>query len=219
MDKQITNKFYPFPSTKNSFVFSFEGGDGTGKSTQIQLASEYLEKKGFDVLLLREPGGTELGEKIRTLILKSPIKRSAHSNLLLFLASRSQLITEKILPFIQEPGRVVLLDRYIDSSLAYQGVGEDLGIETVLSMHAHPPLHFLPHKTFLLHLDAKQAILRRKGRQEELDQYEIKGREFAEKTLKGYFECQKLFSERIKTIEADKTPEEIFQKIIPHLPS
>ena len=141
---------YRNPETPGSFFLSLEGIEGSGKSTQIQEIEKFVQSKGLRVLTLREPGGTLFGEKLREAILNSDTPLHPLAECHLFLASRAQLLKEKILPFLLRPGSVVILDRYIDSTLAYQGKARRLGYETVLTLHQHEPLNLLPHRTYFL---------------------------------------------------------------------
>lgn len=139
------------PKIKGKLI-SFEGIEGSGKSTQCKLLEEYLSFKGIEVLHLREPGGTAISEKIRTILLDlNSIGLKPLTEFLLFAASRAQVIEERILPALQE-GTIVLCDRYKDSSVAYQGYGRGLGLELINRIHKTMGIVLNPDLTILLDL-------------------------------------------------------------------
>jgi dTMP kinase len=191
------------PETPGSFFLSLEGIEGSGKSTQIKEIEDFVKKKGFRVLTLREPGGTTFGEKLREAILQSDTPLHPLAECHLFLASRAQLLKEKILPFLLEPKSVVILDRYIDSTLAYQGKARRLGYETVLTLHQHDPLNLLPHRTYFLDISLEVSMERQKARGNVKDYFESQKAEFYQNLVDGYRELAGLFPERIMKIEAE----------------
>ena len=203
------------PETPGSYFFSLEGIEGSGKSTQIKHLSQALIHKGYKVLTLREPGGTVFGEKLREAILagKEPLHPLAEAHL--FASARAQLLKEKILPFLLNPGSVVILDRYIDSSLAYQGKARGLGYETILEIHAHDPLCLMPHRTFFLDIDLETSMGRQEHRSQAKDYFESEKVEFYTALMDGYRELATIFPDRIVRIDAS-APEETVSKIIQH---
>lgn len=205
--------FYRTPVTPESFFLSLEGIEGSGKTTQIKHIEKILADKGFRVLTLREPGGTVFGEKLREAILGSTTPLHPLAECHLFLASRAQLLKEKILPFLLQPKSVVILDRYIDSTLAYQGKARKLGLETVLELHRHDPLNLLPHRTYFLDISLETSHERQKKRGQEKDYFESEKTEFYSNLIDGYREMAHLFPERILKIDASVTPEEVSQEI------
>lgn len=205
--------FYRTPVTPESFFLSLEGIEGSGKTTQIKHIEKILEDRGFRVLTLREPGGTVFGEKLREAILGSSTPLHPLAECHLFLASRAQLLKEKILPFLLQPKSVVILDRYIDSTLAYQGKARKLGIETVLELHRHDPLNLLPHRTYFLDISLEVSHERQAKRGQAKDYFESEKTEFYSNLIDGYREMARLFPERILKIDASVTPEEVSQKI------
>jgi dTMP kinase len=208
---------YRNPETPGSFFLSLEGIEGSGKSTQIKEIESFLQKKGLRVLTLREPGGTLFGEKLREAILQSGTPLHPLAECHLFMASRAQLLKEKILPFLLVPGSVVILDRYIDSTLAYQGKARRLGYETVLTLHQHDPLNLLPHRTYFLDISLETSMERQKARGQEKDYFEQEKNEFYQNLIDGYRELSDIFPERILKIDASITPSEVTQKIISDL--
>lgn len=188
---------------------SFEGIEGSGKTTQIKSLEAELKSKNKRVLLLREPGGTVFGEKLREAILQSatPIHPLAECHL--FLASRAQLIKEKILPFLLQPDSVVILDRFMDSTLAYQGMARGLGMETILTLHQFNPLNLLPHRTYFLDIDLKTSLERQNKRGQVKDYFESEQEEFYLRLIEGYRSLPALFPDRILTIDAGQDEENV----------
>ncbi len=205
--------FYRSPVTPGSYFISLEGIEGSGKSTQIKHLETMFSDRGYRVLTLREPGGTEFGEKLREAILKSTTPLHPLAECHLFLASRAQLLKEKILPFLLQPKSVVILDRYLDSTLAYQGKARKLGIETVLELHRHEPLNLIPHRTYFLDIPLELSYDRQLKRGSVKDYFESEKSEFYSHLIEGYREMAKLFSDRILTIDASQTPEQVSKVI------
>ena len=196
---------------KGLFI-TFEGIDGCGKSTQIRLITEYLDALGKSYLLVREPGGTEIGEKIRSILLdKANNEMSPEAELLLFEAARAQIVNEKIRPAI-EAGSIVICDRFYDSTFAYQGVARSLGEDLVITLNDIATSGLAPDITFLLDLSVEDALARRKGRGEADDRMELLGLRFQEAVREGYLKAAEKF-DRIKIIDAGRTPEAIFSDI------
>ncbi len=208
---------YRNPETPGSFFLSLEGIEGSGKSTQIQEIEKFVQSKGLRVLTLREPGGTLFGEKLREAILNSDTPLHPLAECHLFLASRAQLLKEKIQPFLLRPGSVVILDRYIDSTLAYQGKARRLGYETVLTLHQHEPLNLLPHRTYFLDISLETSMERQKARGNQKDYFEAQHQEFYQNLVDGYRELSKIFSERILTINAERSPAEVTKEMMADL--
>ncbi len=169
------------------------------------------------MLNLREPGGTAFGEKLREAILGSDTPLHPLAECHLFLASRAQLLKEKILPFLLAPRSVVILDRYIDSTMAYQGKARGLGFETILELHRHDPLNLLPHRTYLLDITLETSIERQKSRGQQKDYFEAETNEFYTNLIDGYDEMAQLFNERILRIDAAQSPPEVTKLILSDL--
>ncbi len=205
---------YRNPETPGSFFLSFEGIEGSGKTTQISDLEAHLKSKNKRVLVLREPGGSAFGEKLRQAILGSQTSLHPLAECHLFLSSRAQLLNEKILPFLLEPDSVVILDRYIDSTIAYQGFARGLGLETVLTLHQHNPLNLLPHRTYFLDIDFKTSLFRQSKRGNEKDYFESEKEEFYQKLISGYRALPELFPNRVLRIDASGTPESIKSEIM-----
>ena len=186
-----------------SLFISFEGIEGSGKTTQINELKQSFEKSGKEVLCLREPGGTEFGENLRSAILESKTAITPLAELCLFAASRAQLLNEKILPYLTKPDHVVIVDRYIDSSLAYQGFARGLGAQTVLDIHKHSPLNIFPHLSFYLRISLDISMQRQSARGNEKDYFEKEKSDFYQKLIDGYEYCYKHFPDRIKLINGE----------------
>lgn len=200
---------------KKSYLISFEGIECAGKSTQIKLFQQFLTERGFECAVLREPGATTFGEKVRDILLSEENLISPEAELLLFLSSRAQLLTELVLPRLQKDRSVVILDRYIDSSLAYQGGGRKLGVEKILKIHEdYPPLNILPDMTFLLDLPIEKSRERLKSR--EKDRMEQESEDFFQEVFQTYQEIQKRFSKRIKKVNADQSIQDVHRDITNH---
>ncbi len=194
-------------------LISVEGPDGAGKTTQITLLKEYLAKKGYDSIITREPGGTKISEKIRSLILdRENMEMGRETEMLLYAAARAQLVHEVIKPALEQ-GKAVICDRYVDSSAVYQGIARGLGIETVYAVNQYAIQGILPDLTIHLDLNAEDGI-RRKKDQAELDRMELETMEFHKKVADGYRQLAKRAPERMKTIDATLSIEEIQERII-----
>ena len=199
-------------------LISFEGIEGSGKTTQIKLLSAELTKRGYNILCLREPGGTEFGEQLRASILNSKTQIHPLAEAHLFAASRMQLIHEKILPFLDSPENIVILDRFIDSSFAYQGIARKLGIQTVIDIHQHPPLNLMPDITFYLDIPLGTSFKRQETRGHEKDYFEKEKESFYKKLIIGFEECSKRFPTRFKPIDANRAVEAVHSSIMELLP-
>jgi dTMP kinase len=183
---------------------TFEGVDGSGKSTQARLLAERLRDDGREVVLTREPGGTPLGEEIRGLLLHgkdvAPWAEAA-----LFAAARAQLVDEVIQPALAR-GADVVADRYLDSSLAYQGLARGLGVERVLELNLLATSGLLPDRTFLILVPPGEAAARRR---EEPDRIEREGTGFAEEVDRAYREVAKMFAQRVTLVDGTLSEEDI----------
>jgi dTMP kinase len=186
---------------------TFEGADGSGKSTQAGLLRAALAAEGRDVVLTREPGGTELGEAVRKLVLNGPLM-GAWAEAALFAASRAEHVEEVIRPAL-ERGADVVCDRYVDSSLAYQGIARGLGVDAVLRLNLAVTGELLPDVTFLLLLDPGVAT----GRHVDPDRLEREGTELQAKVDAAYRELAESFPERIVTIDASGEPAAIAREV------
>lgn len=198
---------------KRGLFITFEGNDGSGKTTQILRLKEYLMEKGMEVVLVREPGGTPIGEKIRQLVLGNENQGMCLiTEMMLYAASRAQLVHQIIRPGILE-GKAVICDRFVDSSYAYQGIGRDLGLETVRSVNQYAIGDCMPDLTFFMDVDADTAMARRNAKGEEADRIESEHMDFHRKVYEGYNQLVTLYPERIKRIDVKVSPDKVFESI------
>lgn len=206
--KEITHELlssFRAPEFPGSFFLSFEGIEGAGKSTQIIRLKDYLERKNYRVIILREPGGTPFGEKLRQAILDNKNEITPLAEAHLFASSRAQLLTEVTLKELSVPNTVVIYDRYIDSSIAYQGHARGLGVASILEIHNIFPLNLVPHLTLYLRIESDTSEKRQKMRNAPKDYFESKGPEFYKKLVVGYDLSAELFPNRIVKIDADRS--------------
>ncbi|AUN98370.1 dTMP kinase [Bacteriovorax stolpii] len=214
--KEITQELlnsFRAPAFPGSFFLSFEGIEGAGKSTQIIKLKNYLEEKNFRVLVLREPGGTPFGEKMRQAILETKTEITPLAEAHLFASSRAQLLSEVVLKELAIPNTVIICDRYIDSSLVYQGHSRGLGVAEVLNIHNVFPLNLVPHLTFYLRINVETSEKRQKMRNAPKDYFESKGVDFYKKLVVGYDLMAELFPNRILKLDAEVTLEQMTMQI------
>lgn len=192
---------------------TIEGTDGSGKSTQIELLMDYLRKKGADVIFTREPGGTQISEKIREIILDvNNSEMTGITEALLYAAARSQHVEEKIIPAI-EAGKIIVCDRFVDSSIAYQGAARGLGAEKIMGINEAALHGIMPDMTLFFDLSPEKGILRKKN-ERALDRLEKEKMDFHEKVYEGYKNLCKKYPERIKPIDADRSIDEVHSEVI-----
>lgn len=193
----------------NGMFITFEGADGCGKTTQQMLAADYLESKGYEVLITREPGAKGLGEDIRKILLdyKGPVSERCES--LLFLADRAQHVDNMILPAI-EKGQIVLCDRYTDSTVAYQGYGRQQNLERIKKLNDFATNFLKPDLTFVFDIDVETSM-QRVGM--EKDRMESEGKEFHNRVRNGYLKLAEEEPNRIKVLDASKSIDEIHQEV------
>ncbi|MBQ9756470.1 MAG: dTMP kinase [Clostridia bacterium] len=195
---------------------TFEGCDGVVKSRQIHMLEEYLKNNDIQYFLTREPGGTGVSEQIRSVILDGRnTTMTDECEALLYAAARVQLLKEEISPRLNA-GELVLCDRYIDSSFAYQGYARGLGVDFVEKINDFAVKNFMPDYTVFLSLPPEQAF-KRKGGVDKTDRVELSGREFHDKVYGGYLELAKKYPERFIVIDASGSREETHAKVIKSL--
>lgn len=191
-------------------LLTFEGIDGCGKTTQIKSVKSYFERLGREVLSLREPGGTNFSEQIREILLYSKDKISARAELLLFEAARANLVETVVKPALSE-GKVVICDRFYDSTTAYQGFGRGLPIEEINQANMIATGGLTPDATFYLYVTLETARMRSHHRY--ADRIESAGDAFFERVVAGFAEISRLEPERVYLVDANGTIEQTFRKI------
>lgn len=194
---------------KGLFI-SFEGGEGSGKSSAINVVKEKLEADGYKVVVTREPGGISVSEQIRDVILAVDNKMSKETEALLYAASRTEHLYRKVIPLVND-GYIVISDRYIDSSLAYQGYARGIGIEKVLEINMFAK-EYLPKVTYFFDVRPEVGLARIVGR-DKIDRLDLEGFDFHQKVYDGYKEVCKLYPERIKVINGERPIELIINDV------
>ena len=199
---------------KQGLFITMEGPDGSGKSTQIEAIKHYFENKGEKVVITREPGGTKISEKIRALLLdRDNVEMDSMAEALLYAASRAQLVSQVIKPALEE-GTHVICDRFVDSSIAYQGFGRELG-DSVAVINAYAVNNCMPDVTFLMKLNPE--VGKSRIRTSDQDRIEMEKLEFHNKVFKGYETLELEFPDRIVGIDATRNIDEISNEILSHV--
>ncbi len=197
-------------------LVTIEGIDGAGKTTLAAALADALRARGADAELLREPGGVELSERVRSLVKDPSLDVHPRAEALLYAAARAQLVAERIAPALAAGGWV-LLDRFVDSSLAYQGAGRGLGIEAVRAINAFATGGLRPDRTLLLRLDPGEARARAHGRGEAPDRLEREADDFFAAIARAYDELAAADPERIRVIDAALGPEDVLAAALAEL--
>lgn len=196
------------------FLISFEGGEACGKSTQIKKFQEYLKEKQIDFICTREPGGTELGEQIRNLLLHSKHDMTPETEFLLFSASRAKLVEDVVKPALKS-GKLVVMDRYYDSSYTYQGHAGNLQVQDLKNITQFAIKGAVPDLTFLLDISFEDGMKRKNNDEnlKNLDRIEQKGKAYHDKVREGYLKLARENPERICVVDASKSIDEVFENI------
>ncbi len=192
-------------------LISFEGIDGCGKTTQLKLLNDYLKELGYQVISVREPGGTPLSEKIREILLNKNNSISNIAELLLFQTARAELVHNIIKPACDE-GKFVLTDRFIDSTLAYQGYGREVDISAINILNAIATEKLIPNITFYLQLPL--SIAKQRYSAKKLDRIEQSGEVFLQKVIDGFDTIAANNTDRIVIIDATQSIEKVFESIV-----
>ncbi|MFE5324482.1 dTMP kinase [Paenibacillus sp. NPDC056579] len=197
-----------------------EGGEGAGKTSVITLVSEFLSSSGYSVVTSREPGGIEIAEQIRSIILDTNhTKMEARTEALLYTAARRQHLVEKIVPALEQ-GQVVICDRFIDSSLAYQGYARGLGIDEVLTINQFAIDRLFPDLTLYLDVRPEEGLRRIHSRQgREINRLDLESLSFHQKVREGYLQLAERFADRIVIIDANRSMDEVFVDVKEQLQS
>jgi dTMP kinase len=198
---------------KRGKFITFEGCDGCGKSTQLKLLSEYLTAQGIAHIFTREPGGGKISEAIREILLNGKnAEMSDACEALLYAAARAQHLADRVEPALAE-GKLVVCDRYVDSSFAYQAYARGLGVEFIEKINAFATENYLPDLTIFIELTPEEAFLRKHGADEN-DRLEQAGLAFHKRVYEGYVALAKQYPSRIVTVDGRKTPEEVFSAVV-----
>ncbi len=195
------------------FFITFEGPEGSGKSTQCQLLAEHLVSLSHNVLRVREPGGTEISQQVRQILMDMKNKSMfPATEFLLFSSARAQLVREKIRPHL-DGGGIVICDRYYDSSLAYQGYGHGLPLETIRAVTALAADSLAPDLTLLLDIDPERGLRRRQTNGAEWNRLDDYALAFHKRVRDGFLELAKAEPERWRVLNADRGVEEVQQEV------
>jgi len=195
-----------------SLFITFEGPEGAGKTTIINMVTEEFHKIGLNFISTREPGGIRIAENIRNIILDPKnTEMDIRTEALLYAAARRQHLAEKVLPALEE-GRIVLCDRFIDSSLAYQGVGRGIGIDEIYQINEFAINGLMPHLTIYFDLDPKIGLQRvHQADEREINRLDLEELDFHLKVQSGYYEIIKREPNRFKVIDASRSIEEVYE--------
>jgi dTMP kinase len=199
--------------TQRGRLITIEGVDGTGKTTLANALVAALKDRGIEAQSMREPGGVELSERIRTLVKDPSLEVNPRAEALLYAAARAQLIEQAVSPAL-EHGTWLVLDRFVDSSLAYQGAGRGLGIEQVAALNTFATAGLTPDRTLLLQLDSRRARARTSERGEEPDRLEREGDAFFNKIRDGYAQLAAAAPDRIRVLDASQAPEQVLEQAL-----
>jgi dTMP kinase len=189
-------------------LITLEGIDGAGKTTLAVALEHALREQGHDFRVLREPGGVEAAERIRSLVKDPDSRIGARAEALLYAAARAQLVEEALQPLLEQ-GTSVLLDRFVDSSLAYQGAGRELGVDAVHAINQFATGGLRPDRTLLLRIDPEQGRERSRGRGAPADRLERERDEFFDRIAAAYEQLAAADPDRFRTIDASRPPEEV----------
>lgn len=198
---------------KGMFI-TLEGPEGSGKSTVLKMICEYLEENNIDYISTREPGGINISEQIREVILnKNNTKMDSRTEALLYAASRRQHLFEKVIPALKE-GKIVICDRFIDSSIAYQGYARGIGMDKVMQINEFAIDEYMPNLTLYFDIDPKIGLDRiSKNQDREVNRLDLEKIQFHEKVREGYLTILHNNPDRVKLIDASKTIEEVFKQV------
>jgi len=211
---QKTKEAHSSQLTASGFkgFISFEGIEGSGKTTQVRLLGDYLKAKGYDVLITEEPGGTEIGFRIREILLDPRSSMNPLTELLLYSASRAEHVREVIYPALMR-GTIVIIDRFSDSTIAYQGYGRGIDLIIIKALDDIVAGDLKPYISFLLDIDASEGLRRNTDVRKE-DRFELEAIEFHERIRHGYLQIAREEPNRVKVIDASGEIEEVNKKII-----
>ena len=194
---------------RKGFFITFEGIDGSGKTTQLKLTEKYLKNLKFDLLTLREPGSTPLSERIRDILLDKKMTINPVSELLLYVSARADLVERVIAPALRE-GKIILCDRFYDSTIAYQGYGRRLDIDQVKRINQMAVGDCKPDLTFLIDITYHKSLERRKKTS---DRLEVESKAFFNRVRRGFIEIANQEKKRVIVLDGKKSPDKIFDEV------
>ncbi len=202
-------RIFTIKMNKKGFLITFEGIDGCGKSVQARRSFRFLQNRGFDVVLLREPGSTPVAERLRRILLDKKLSIPDITELLLYEAARSELVDKVIRPALRR-GKIVLLDRFYDSTTAYQGYGRGLEINMVRSLHKIATGGIIPDLTIVFNVDLKTAFARRS---KDPDRLESQAAAFHERVRRGFLEIARRERSRVKVMDGTQSIRQVFREV------
>lgn len=199
---------------KKGYFVTFEGPEGSGKTTVVNKLYDELKKEGYEVILTREPGGIEISEQIRKVILDvNNTKMDSKTEALLYAAARRQHLVEKVIPAIEE-GKIIICDRFVHSSLAYQGVGRGIGVDEVMEINKFAIDSYMPDLTLYFDLDPEVGLERiNKNKDREVNRLDKESLDFHYKIRNAYLNFEKDDQNMVK-IDASKSVEEVFENVL-----
>ncbi|MEE0966927.1 MAG: dTMP kinase [Bacilli bacterium] len=199
----------------SGLFITFEGGEGSGKTTIAKLIKDYLEKEGYQVTLTREPGGVDIAEKIRDVIVDvNNTSMDKKTEALLYAASRRQHLVEKVLPVLEQDG-IVICDRFIDSSLVYQGIARGIGIDEVYEMNMFATENILPKRTIFFDIKPEQGLQRvYSNKDREVNRLDLESLDFHQKVYDGYLTICEKYTDRIVKIDASLDIDSVFKQVL-----
>ncbi|WP_166245780.1 dTMP kinase [Paenibacillus turpanensis] len=202
------------PASNRGWFITVEGPEGAGKTTMITGVAEALQAEGYRVMVTREPGGIEIAEQIRGIILNpANTAMDARTEALLYAAARRQHLSEKVVPALQQ-GIIVICDRFIDSSLAYQGFARGLGIDEVWGINRFATEDVMPDVTFYLDIEPEIGLARiQASKQREVNRLDLEKLDFHKRVREGYHKLLARFPERITVIDAEQPPEQMIRQV------
>ncbi|OJV65995.1 MAG: dTMP kinase [Clostridiales bacterium 38-18] len=202
-------------SNNKTLVISIEGGDGAGKSTVIELIAVHLQELSLPFIITREPGGVRISEQIRSITLDKNLQEmDVRTEALLFAAARRQHLVEKVKPAVEQ-GKLVIIDRFVDSSMVYQGYVRGIGVDEVYNMNLFATEGFLPDLTLYLDVDPKVGLDRiAQNPDREINKLDLEGLHFHERVREGYLSLVERFPNRIVTIDANQSVEAVTNAVI-----
>lgn len=197
----------------NGLFITIEGPDGSGKTTVTHEVIKRLQEEGIDVIHTREPGGIDIAEQIRRIILNPKnTKMDAKTEALLYAASRRQHLVEKVIPALKS-GKLVICERFVDSSLAYQGAGREIGIDAVYEMNQFAIEDVMPNLTIFIDVDPEVGIARINRNRADKDRLDMEGTEFHKRVYKGYEHVKERFKDRIVVVDGNQPLDEVIDSV------